>query len=515
MVTIPQAVREIAFTHADRPAVIYGDKVISYAELGKLMARAAAGFASLGVGEGDRVAIVSPNSSHFIVAFLGAMEAGAAVVPINPMLKPPEVAFILADAGVKVAVVFGELAKLVIAAAEDLEATPRLVTIGDCPAPGAASLTDWLATGPDTFGAPDMMDTRIAEILYTSGTTGWPKGAMLSHHNILWDSASCAEAIQFSEEDVILAALPMFHSYASTVGVILPLRVGACSLVVDRFVPLETAAVMRRHRCTVLPAVPAMCAALLRAADELPEGAFDSLRMVVCGGAPMPVELMRAFEERFGLIVIEGDGPTECSPVTSVNRPDRPRKPGSIGTPIPGCEMRIVDDDDNELPDGKVGEICVRGPNVMVGYLNQPEATMEAMRGGWFHTGDLGYRDDDGYFFIVDRKKDMIIVGGLNVYPREVEVVLAAYPGVAEVAVIGQYDDIRGEKVKAFVRPAEGADVSVADLTRHCRERLANFKVPKEIVFVKDFPRTLKGTVLKRELRDCHSGGSGGGAGTA
>lgn len=513
--TIPQTVREVALAHAGRPAIIYRDEVISYAELCKLIARAATGFASLKVGEGDRVALVSPNSSQFIIAFLGAMEAGAAVVPINPMLKPPEVAFMLADAEVKVVAAFGDLAKLVIAASEDLATTPRLVTIGNCPVPGAAALEDWLAIGPDTFTAPDMVDTRIAEILYTAGTTGQPKGAMLSHHNILWDSASCAQAIRFSEEDIILAALPMFHSYASTVGVVLPLRLGACSLVVDRFVPVEVAAVIQKHRCTVLPAVPAMCAALLRAADELPVGALESLRMVVCGGAPMPVELMKAFEERFGLIVIEGDGPTECSPVTSANRPDGPRKPGSIGLPIPGCEMRIVDDADDELPDGQVGEICVRGPNVMVGYLNQPDATLEAMSGGWFHTGDLGYRDEDGFFFIVDRKKDMIIVGGLNVYPREIETVLSAYPGIAEAAVIGLYDDIRGEKVKAFVRPAEGASVSVADLTRHCRERLANFKVPKEIVFVKDFPRTLKGTILKRELRDPHSGepcGSGAGA---
>jgi long-chain acyl-CoA synthetase len=504
--TVPGAIIQAGQDHQDRPAVIYGDSQLTYGDLTRAIGRVAGSLAELGIQPGDRVALIGPNSHLYVVAYLAIMHAGASVVPVNPMLKPDEVRYMFVDAEVKAAIAFGPLANLVAAASQGLDDPPQLITVGESDVPGVAAFDRWPLEGPEDFDPPQIPQDQVAAILYTAGTTGRPKGAMLSHHNLVWDAEACRQAIEFTTDDRVLAVLPMFHSYAATVGVVLPLTCGACCVAMDRFSPAEVAATVQRDKCTVLPCVPAMCGALLRAADELPPGAFESLRMVASGGAPMPVALMKAFEERLGLIVLEGDGPTECSPVCSVNPPQGVRKPGTVGPPIPGVEMKIVDDDDTELPPGEVGEICVRGPNVMLGYLNQPEATAEAMKGGWFHTGDLGHVDEDGYFSIVDRKKDMVIVGGLNVYPREVEEVLLAHPHVREAAVIGVYDDIRGEKLKAFVIPEEGVAPERADILRLCREKLANFKVPKEIAFVDDLPRSLKGTVLKRELRDSHSG---------
>ena len=504
--TVPGAIIEVSQRFPERPAVIHGDLTLCYQDLVTQVGRVAGQLSALGVEPGDHVALVGPNSHLYVIAYLGIMHAGASVVPVNPMLKPDEVRFMFTDADVKAAIAFGELANLVEAAREGLSSPPMLVTVGESPVPGVAAFDRWPEEGPDDFLPPEVDENSVAAILYTAGTTGRPKGAMLSHHNLVWDAEACRQAILFSPQDRIVAVLPMFHSYAATVGVVLPLTCGAACVAVERFNPVVVAAIVQKHQCTVLPCVPAMCGALLRTADELPEGALRSLRMVVSGGAPMPVALMEAFEKRFDLIVIEGDGPTECSPVCSANPADGMRKPGTVGPPIPGVEMRIVDDDDNELPVGEVGEICVRGPNVMLGYLNQPEATAEAMKGGWFHTGDLGYCDEDGYFSIVDRKKDMVLVGGLNVYPREVEEVLLTHPHVREAAVIGVYDDIRGEKVKAFIIPEDGVEPDRAGILRLCRQKLANFKVPKEIVFVEDLPRSLKGIVLKRELRDSHGG---------
>lgn len=504
--TVPGAVIEVGRQHSARPALIHGETVLTYAELAERLGRVAGSLSALGIGPGDRVALIGPNCHFYVLAYLGVMHAGASVVPINPMLKPDEVRYMLTDAEVRMVIAFGELGRLALAASEGVPNPPMLVTVGESSVSGVSAFDGWPDHGPDGFEPPSVADDAVAAILYTAGTTGRPKGAMLSHRNILWDAGACRQAIEFTENDRIMAVLPMFHSYAATVGVVLPLTCGAACVVLERFSAHAVAVTALARGCTVLPCVPAMCGTLLRAADELPEGAFRALRMVVSGGAPMPVSLMQAFEERFGVIVIEGDGPTECGPVCSVNPPHGKRKPGTVGPPLPGIAMRIVDDDDNELPVGEVGEICVRGPNVMLGYLNHPEATAEALKGGWFHTGDLGYRDEDGYFTIVDRKKDMAIVGGLNVYPREVEEVLMGHPHVKEAAVIGVYDEIRGEKLRAFIIPEPGVEPDATGILRLCRTKLASFKVPKEIVFVEDLPRSLKGTVLKRELKDSHAG---------
>jgi long-chain acyl-CoA synthetase len=339
----------------------------------------------------------------------------------------------------------------------------------------------------------------VAVCLYTSGTTGRPKGALLSHRNLVANLESFRAVLHVTQDDVFLAALPLFHAYGGTVLFLEPLSVGATIVLEPRFVPETILRAMVEQRVTFFAGVPSMYAVLA----AMPRSAVDlsALRLCVSGGAPLSVEVAEAFEARYGLPIYEGYGPTECAPVLTVNPPLGKRKLGSVGPPIPQVELRVVDEHGTLLPVGEIGEIVARGPNVMQGYLNRPAATAEVLRDGWYHTGDLGRVDEDGYYYIVDRKTDLILVGGLNVYPREVELVLGNHPAVAEVAVIGIPDPVRGEVPKAFVIPRDEQQIAVQDLLQWCRQRLANYKVPRSIVVVPDLPRTVTGKILKAEIR--------------
>jgi long-chain acyl-CoA synthetase len=369
---------------------------------------------------------------------------------------------------------------------------------------GVLTLAGLMADSPARFDPSseigDLQSSDPAVCIYTSGTTGRPKGALLSHHNLTVNCQQVSRALHFDASDNFLCVLPLFHSFAGTVCQNTALYAGARSTLLEQFHPARVLEAIEKHRATIFAGVPAMFGALLQFPTDRPYD-FSSVRLCVSGGAPMPVAIMQAFERKFDTIIIEGDGPTECSPVTCVNPIEGVRKPGSVGLPIPGVEMQIFDDNDNPLPVGEVGEIVVRGENVMLGYLNQPEATAEAMRSGWYHTGDLGRVDEDGYFYIVDRKKDMLIVGGLNVYPREVEEVLYTHPAIADAAVIGAPDPLRGEEVVAVVVLKPDAKAGDRELIAYCRERLANFKVPRRVVFRDALPRGGTGKVLKRLLR--------------
>jgi long-chain acyl-CoA synthetase len=346
----------------------------------------------------------------------------------------------------------------------------------------------------------EVEDDDTAVILYTSGTTGKPKGAELTHSNLRSNTEAVASTlVEITEEDVLLGALPLFHSFGQTCGLNASVRVGACLSLMPRFDPGKALEIVQRDGVTIFQGVPTMFHAML---NHPRREDFDvsCLRRCMSGGAAMPVEVMRGFEAAFGCQVLEGYGLSETSPVASFNHPPSERKPGSIGTPIAGVAMMVVDARDDEVPPGEVGEIVIRGHNIMKGYWNRPDATEEAMRGGWFHTGDMARTDDDGYFFIVDRKNEMIIRGGYNVYPREVEEVLYEHPAVSEAAVVGVADEALGEEVGAAIVLRPGALADADDIRAFARERVAGYKYPRSIWFLDELPKGPTGKILKREI---------------
>ena len=433
-----------------------------------------------------------PNVPEFPVAYYGVLRAGGVVVPMNVLLKRREIAFYLEDSGAKLLLAwhgFGEEARggAADAGAELIEVEP-------------ASFAALLAEHEPTAGLADTAEEDTAVILYTSGTTGKPKGAELTHANLFRNAdVSSRTTCEIAAGDVVFGGLPLFHSFGQTVSMNASLMVGACLTLVPRFDPGEALATMQRDRVTHFYGVPTMYGALLHHPER---ESFDtsSLRTCITGGASMPVEVLRGFEQAFGAIVLEGYGLSETSPVASSNHPDRERKPGSIGTPLEGVEMRVVDEDDNEVAQGEVGEIVIRGHNIMKGYWQRPDATEEAMRGGWFHSGDMARVDEDGYFFIVDRKKDLIIRGGYNVYPREVEEVLYEHPKIREAAVVGVPHDEWGEEIGAAVVLHDGEELAPEEVSAYVKERIAAYKYPRLVWFLDELPKGPTGKILKREI---------------
>jgi long-chain acyl-CoA synthetase len=484
----------------DRPAVLFQGEATSYAALEALSNRLAAALLERGLGRGDRVGLYCINSPFFVASYLGIVKMGGTVVPINLLLNPEEVHYILADSGARALIFFETLAANVAAIRERLPELQHLIAIGD---PGANPATPWteILASSSALGELPILDPRedVAAILYTSGTTGQPKGAMLTHHNLLSNVASISQILQVREEDVILTVLPLFHAFAATACMLLALHQGAAIAAVPRFSPEEVGRIIQATRATIFMGVPSMYALFANLPpDKQPD--LSSLRLCISGGAALPVEIMQRFEERYGLPIYEGDGPTECSPVTCVNPIGGRRKPGSVGLPIPGVEMKIVDDEGRELPVGEVGEIVVRGENVMKGYFNLPQETAEAFFGEWFRTGDLGYVDAEGYFYIVDRKKDMLIVNGMNVYPRHVEEVIYRHPAVAECAVVGDPHPLHGEVPRAVIALKEGRRATAEEILQLCRQHLGLYQVPRRIEFVEALPKNAAGKILKRAL---------------
>jgi long-chain acyl-CoA synthetase len=412
-----------ATTYPDRPAVRLDERQMSYRGLNEAAARVASWLHGHGVGPGDRVGLMLPNVPEFTELYYGILRAGAIVVPMNPLLKAREVSYYLTDSQAALALAWHGVAGQAAEGAR--RAGTALVVIE--PAELAAALG---AVEPAQAVA-DLAGSDTAVILYTSGTTGQPKGAELTHDNLLRNvEVTASTLLHLTPGDVILGALPLFHSFGQVVGMGCAIASGACLTLMTRFDPARALEIIKRDHVSVMPGVPAMYAAILHGAAGS-AGDVASLRLCVSGGAAMPVEIIRAFERSFDCVILEGYGLSETSPVASFNHPDRPRKPGTVGQAIAGVQMRVQDDEGVPLPAGEVGEIAIRGHNVMKGYWRRPEETAEVLSEGWFRTGDLGRMDDDGYFSIVDRKKDMIIRGGLNVYPREVEEVLYEHSAVA------------------------------------------------------------------------------------
>jgi long-chain acyl-CoA synthetase len=484
---------DAAAEHGARPALKFDGEVITYDVLNEHAARVAGLLKQRGIAPGDRVGIMLPNVPYFAIVYYGILRAGGVVVPMNVLFKRREVGFYLADSRSKQLFVWHEFAES--GEAGGAEAGTELIIV----APG--DFEQLLADAPVEFAdAPrDALDTAV--ILYTSGTTGTPKGAELTHDNLLENCRrGGTELLHTCEQDVVLGALPLFHSFGQTACLNASVRAGACLTLMPRFEADKALEIIERDKVTLLHGVPTMFHALLNHPRRERYDA-SSVRLCCSGGSAMPAPVMRSFERAFGCLILEGYGLSETSPVASFNHVDRERKPGSIGTPIDGVEMKVVDADDNALPAHEVGEIVIRGHNVMKGYHNRPEATAEAMRGGWFHTGDLARVDQDGYFFIVDRKKDMIIRGGYNVYPREIEEVLYEHPDVLEAAVIGVPDASLGEEVSAAVVLRPGRDASPEEIRVFVKERVAAYKYPRHIWFADELPKSATGKVLKREIR--------------
>ena len=484
---------ETAQRHGDRPAVKLDDIVLNYQLLAEGSARLAGMLVEKGVRPGDRVGLMLPNVPFFPPIYYAILRVGAIVVPMNVLLKRREIAYYLQDSGAKLLFAWQDFASEAAPAAE--EAGAELVSVG-------LEFAQQVFAAEPRHEVAEVADDDTAVILYTSGTTGQPKGAELTHANLLANTTtSIATLIQVDETDVILGALPLFHSFGQTCAMNVAVAAGAMLTLIPRFDPVKALEIMARDKVTVFEGVPTMYNAMLAVPEEVRSGLdLSALRLCVSGGAALPGEVLNAFEATFGCAILEGYGLSETSPVASFNHPDRPRKVGSIGTPIRGVEMKVVGEDDEELPVGEVGEIVIRGHNVMKGYWRKPEATAEAMRDGWFHTGDLARVDEDGYFFIVDRKKDMIIRGGYNVYPREVEEVLYEHPAVAEAAVVGVPDREWGEEVGAAVALKAGATATPEELREYVKERVASYKYPRHVWIVPELPKGPTGKILKREI---------------
>ena len=485
---------QTATEHPERVAFINAEQQLSYQEFQKQSMALAGGLKQLGVGKGDRVAIMLPNILPFPVLTYAIWRVGAQLVTLNPLMKSQEVAYILTDSEALVLVTLGALAE----ALELPDYQGAWVVLGETSRQAVPYLQLFQA---DPVIQPEPLEAdEVVAVIYTSGTTGRPKGAMLTSRNLDFNSAVAVEAIKLTVDDRFYCVLPLFHVYALNVALLVCVRGGASVFLEPRFVPQVTLKHLKEYNCTTFIGVPALFGALLAASKE---GDLQKLRCCISGSAPLPISVLNQFEEKFQTVILEGDGPTECSPIASFNPIDGTRKIGSIGIPLAGIEMAIVNPDTDEfIPVGDVGEIVVKGPNVFKGYLNQPEETAKVLKNDWYHTGDLGYVDKDGYFYIVDRIKDLIIVGGLNVYAREVEEILYQYPAVVACAVVGEYDTLRGEVVHAFVEIKEHKNSIEQDIIKFTREKLADYKCPRKVTVLDQLPRSLTGKILKRTLKE-------------
>ncbi|SFO54465.1 long-chain acyl-CoA synthetase [Pseudonocardia ammonioxydans] len=474
----------------EHPAIKLDDYVVDYADLHTRAAAVAGDLRSRGVDPGDRVGLVLPNVPAYPIVFYGALLAGAIVVPLNPLLKRAELEYFLNDSGMQIVYAWDGGSDEVSQAADSAG-----VTEIEVPATGPTELSGIPITEPVNRAAND-----TAVILYTSGTTGRPKGAELTHHNLSSNASTTAETlIEITADDVIMGCLPLFHVFGLTCGLNAAVRAGSTLTLLPRFDPAKALHVVARDKVTVFEGVPTMYAAILH--SPAATGAdMSSLRTCITGGSAMPVEVLANFESQFGCRVFEGYGLSETAPVASFNQPSRPSRPGTIGFPVRGCEMRVVDDEGHDVPEDENGELVIRGENVMKGYWNKPDATAEAFVDGWFRTGDVATKDRDGFFTVVDRKKDLIIRGGYNVYPREVEESLYGHPAVAEAAVIGIKHADLGEEVGAAVALKPNNQADPEELKAFVKKNLAAYKYPRKVWLVDSLPKGPTGKILRREV---------------
>ncbi|HEV8427856.1 MAG TPA: long-chain-fatty-acid--CoA ligase [Pyrinomonadaceae bacterium] len=466
----------------------------TYKEFEAAVGRSARMLAAKGVGKGDVVSLLLPNSVEYVIAYFACWQIGALAGPINSLLKSQETAYVISNSEAKALLVNSEY-------------LPLIETIrGELPALQSVVVFDDEAQATSNYSEGDMPSAEIdcdheAIIIYTSGTTGKPKGCLLSHGNLIANARQISSWLGFTEKDRLLTIMPLFHMNAVSVSTMSALYAGGSTVVSPKFSASRFWQIISDYQITSFGSVATMLSMLLSTyPDGVPAGfKTDQLRFAMCGSAPVPAEVLRLFEERFNCLVIEGYGLSESTCRSTFNPPDQRRRPGSCGVPI-GNEMRVVDEEDRDVPDGELGEIVLRGENILKGYYKNDAANATAFRNGWFHTGDIGYRDADGFYYIVDRKSDMIIRGGENIYPREIDEILYEHPAIAAAAAVGVPDALYGEEVAAVVVLKAGASTTEDEVIDYCKARLADFKCPKTVHFVEDIPKGPTGKLLKREL---------------
>jgi long-chain acyl-CoA synthetase len=475
----------------ERPAIRLDDLVMPYKMLDGASAHVAGLLAARGIEPGDRVGLLMPNVPPFPVIYFGILRLGAVVVPLNPLLKAREVAFHLSDSQAKLLFAWHGFADAARAGAEQAHAEYVEVE--------PQGFVELVGQAEPRTAVEDRADEDTAVIIYTSGTTGTPKGAQLTHHNLLDSARVAVELVDSDPDSVALGSLPLFHAFGMSAGMNAMMRAGGSLTLLPRFDAGKALEIIQRDRVDIFLGVPTMYSALLHHPER---DSFDTstLRLCVSGGAPLPVEVLRGFEEAFGCTVLEGYGLSETCAMATFNRPDRERKAGSIGFPVEGVEIKLVDEHGDEVAKGEVGEIAIRSPHVMKGYFGREDATREVLKDGWLRTGDMATVDDDGYYFIVDRKKDMIIRGGFNVYPREIEEVLYEHPAIREAAVVGIPHESLGEEVAAAVALTGGAEATPEELVAYVKERVAAYKYPRRVWIVDELPKGPTGKILKREI---------------
>lgn len=493
-------IKTLAKRHKGKTLFLFKDVEVSYEGHHKKTSRLAKGLVSEGLERGDRVCFLFPNCLEILECYFAVAKAGAISIPMNPMYTEREIQYIVNDSGAKFLITSEENAGKVLACRDGLPSLKRIIVSGAGEREGALPYRHLIERASGEVEGLDVDPDSVAMILYTSGTTGAPKGAMLTHRGLLENAQVMVDTLGFRETDRSLCVLPMFHLFAAAFDLLQMMTAGGSTVLMERFDPEAACALIERHRATVLVAVPTIFIYLINHPGRTKYD-LTSLRIGDTGGGPVPEKLKLEFEREVGMYLAESYGLTEASPVVCVERPGMERRPGSCGITLPGMETRVVDENDQPVPAGEVGELILRGPNVMPGYWNMPEQTAKTLRGGWLHTGDLVKKDGDGYIYVVDRLKDMIICGGYNIYPKEIEMVLYSHPAVLEAAVIGVKDPVKGEIPKACIVLKPGERITGEEMSAFCRQNLAAYKIPRELEFLDSLPKTITGKIRKVEMR--------------
>jgi len=515
MLNLSTILEDSARRYPDKDAFIFMDRQLTYQQVNSAANQLANALISIGIQPGDKIGLSCLNLPYFPIVYFGILKAGAVIVPLSVLLKRDEITYHLHDSDAKVYFCFEGTPELPMvreghAAFERVDKCKHFFVItGDpaaaSPIESAMTLGQLMARQSASCTATATNPDDTAVIVYTSGTTGRPKGAELTHSNLLLNAMLCGDTrlMGLQPDDVLLTVLPLFHIFAMTVMMNAGIFRGSSNVLVPRFEPAAVLGLMQQHKVTVFAGVPTMYWGLLNHKGTAfdPKAIAEKLRLCLSGGASLPVQVLEDFEAKFKVPILEGYGMSEGSPVVTFNQPERERKPGSIGTPVWGVEVKIVDHNDREVGPNQNGQLLYRGHNVMKGYYKRPEANAESLKGGWMHSGDVAYRDEDGYYFIVDRTKDMIIRGGLNVYPREVEETIMKHEAVSLVAIIGVPHDEYGEEIKAFVVPKEGRHIDPQQLIEWTKERIAAYKYPRIVEIVDSLPMSATGKILKKILR--------------